>query len=228
LQRTVSTQLPAHASQLRLRVANACRVLADWTTLELWPYLDDIHHESFLLPDWILDDRLLGAAPSHRHPQAQAMDHVRKVIRDDQVLDSILVEQFLTPLATELCPVNTLRDGNCLPHAVMMVLCGMNDRSSLFRHLMQLLLAAGNRVSLKLRQVIEQENVRLAQERCKVGRSCFPEAEHARCAAASRCVVFDPKGDDLFWRQDVCEPCRPALQYSVEDHLVRTPAPAQA
>ena len=76
LKRSVSAQLPAQALHTRARIANACRLWVDWDRLELWPYFHGVHHELYLLPDWIWDDEN-GEALSHRHPQALAMATVR-------------------------------------------------------------------------------------------------------------------------------------------------------
>ena len=141
------------------------------------------------------------------------------MVKDENVCKQMTTEQFLDN-CNALCPVKTLGDGDCLSHAVMMALCGISDRSSLFRHLMQLVLAAGNRVSLILRRVIEREYVRLAQEWCREGRRSHPRGEHAQCAASPQCCVFNPIGDNVFWTKDVCEPCRPARKYN-ESPLVR-------
>ncbi len=52
MRRSYSERLPNQADNTRDRIVAALRLHVDWQTLTLWPYLQDVHHENWVLPNW--------------------------------------------------------------------------------------------------------------------------------------------------------------------------------
>jgi hypothetical protein len=214
--RSASQQLPDDAQAIRYRVAAALRMHVDWQSLQLWPYFDTVHNETFVLPAWLhpFDPLMLTRAPNvNKQLREVVVDATVQQALEDEHMQTSQFGNSALPGTSQFVPYKTLGNGDCLSHAMSCAIWGVSDRASLLRHLMQLLVAPGNSASVRIRTAITAEHQRVAQASCVALR----RSSHAECTD-QQCVWYPGFTDDE-WSSQVFQRGAPALSYPAESHL---------
>ncbi len=174
MQRYPSQLTRSEATTTRARVAAAVCIHADWNTLELWPYFNAIHRETWALPKWLVP----GQSDPAISPSVQRL--AQEGVIDETVAKDMLLDSFVALGCTSLIPYKTRPDGDCFSHALSTAMWGVSDHPSLMRHLMQLVYDPGNKASERIKQQFLLSNQRIAVEMCR-------REKHKECPA-NRCL----------------------------------------